>query len=102
MSSPTDETKKQDDHLKYAPKWARDRGHNGSPGIADNEFPLQNEQSLPVEDLSPDEVEVPLQPDSEIHRDTQRIPLVRRPRSVDPRLEKREQPISDRDSFHAE
>jgi branched-chain amino acid transport system substrate-binding protein len=101
MSSPTDE-KKQDDHLKYAPKWARDRGHNGSSSIAGDEFSLQNERSFPVEDLSPDEVRVPLQPDSGTHRDAQSIPFVRRPHGVDQRLENREQPISERDPFLSE
>ena len=42
MSSPTDETKKHGDHLKYAPKWARDRSYNGEPSIS--EFPQSNEE----------------------------------------------------------
>ena len=49
MSNPTDDTEKQDDHLKYAPKWARDRHYNGSPSIAGDEFPPHNEQSFPAE-----------------------------------------------------
>ena len=102
MSSPTDETKKQDDHLKYAPKWARDRGHNRSPSIAGDEFPLQNEESFPAQDFSTDEIRVPLQPDVETHSDARRGSFVRKQHAAGQRLENGEPPISERDPFRSQ
>ena len=97
MSNPTDDTEKDDNHLKYAPKWARDRHYNGSPSIAGDEFSQHDEQSFPAEDLSTDRIRVPLQPDAGIVRDTQRAPIVRRPLGEGHRLDNREPPISERE-----
>ena len=63
MSSPIDETDNQDDHLKYAPKWARDRNQSESPSFAGVEFPPHNEQSFSVNVHTSDEVRAPLLPD---------------------------------------
>ena len=44
MSSPTDRTEKHDEHLAYAPKWARDPHHerrHESPNIAEGDPPAQ-------------------------------------------------------------
>ena len=92
MSSPTDETEKHEDHLKYAPKWARNRNHSGSPSIAGGEFPQPDEQSLPAE-----EVRVPLQPDARTLGDPQFVRIARRPLAEGERRENRETPISERD-----
>jgi branched-chain amino acid transport system substrate-binding protein len=98
MSSPTDDSEKNDDHLKYAPKWARDRHYNGRPSIAGGEFPQHNE-SFPADDLSTDQVGVPLQPDICTVRDAQRAPIVRPPLGEGERLDNRELPISERELF---
>ena len=87
MSNPTDDTDKDDDHLKYAPKWARERHYNGSPSIAGGEFPQHSEQSSPAEDLSTSRIRVSLQPDAGTVRDAQRAPVVRRPLGQGRRLE---------------
>src|ERR1700758_5644877 len=50
MSSPTDRTEKHDDHLAYAPKWARDPNRETS-----HETPQHNEQSVPKEGLISDQ-----------------------------------------------
>src|SRR6516165_8207746 len=50
MGGPTRENEKNDDHLAYAPKWARDSNLERSPGIAEGEFAQYNEQSYPLED----------------------------------------------------
>ena len=63
MSSPIDETDNQDDHLKYAPKWARDRNQSESPSFAGVEVPPHNEQSFSVNVQTSDEVRAPLLPD---------------------------------------
>ena len=97
MSSPTDETEKHEDHLKYAPKWARNRHHSGSPSIAGGEFPQPDEQSLPAEDLSTDQVRVPLQPDARTLGDPQLVRIARRPLAEGERRENRKSPISERD-----
>src|SRR5580700_6542034 len=99
MSNPTDDTDKNDDHLKYAPKWARDRHYNGSPSIAGGEFPPHNEQSFPAEDLSTDRIRVPLQPDTGTVGDAKRAPIVRRPLGQGQRLDNAEPPISERELF---
>jgi branched-chain amino acid transport system substrate-binding protein len=97
MSNPTDDTDKNDDHLKYAPKWARERHYNGSPSIAGGEFPQHNEQSFPAEDLSTDRIRVPLQPATGTVRDAQRAPIVRRPLGQGQRHDNTEPPISERE-----
>jgi len=51
MGGPTRENEKNDDHLAYAPKWARDSNLERSPGIAEGEFPQHNEQSYLMEDV---------------------------------------------------
>jgi branched-chain amino acid transport system substrate-binding protein len=100
MSGPTDDTEKNDDHLKYAPKWARDRHHyNGSPSIAGGDFSQHNEQSFPAEDLSTDQVRVPLQPDTGAFRDAQRAPIIRRPLGDGQHPNNGELPISERELF---
>jgi branched-chain amino acid transport system substrate-binding protein len=101
MSSPIDETDNQDDHLKYAPKWARDRNQSESPSFAGVEFPPHNEQSFSVNVQTSDEVRAPLLPDSGTNWDAQSAPFVRRPHFVDQRLEKTELPIFERDLFHS-
>jgi ABC-type branched-subunit amino acid transport system substrate-binding protein len=105
MSSPTDKTGKHDDHLAYAPKWARDRNHkrrHEAPGIAEGEFSQHNEQSFPKEGLISDQARAyrPLDPTSlrearlaprarrplaegELPEDSDQPPL-HRPRSLDP------------------
>jgi branched-chain amino acid transport system substrate-binding protein len=103
MSSPTDDSEKNDDHLKYAPKWARDRHYyNGSPSIAGGEFPQHSEQSFPAEDLSTDQVLQPLQPDTGTFRDAQRAPIIRRPLGEGQHLDNKEKepPISERELFN--
>jgi branched-chain amino acid transport system substrate-binding protein len=99
MSNPTDDTDKNDDHLKYAPKWARERHYNGSPSIAGGEFPQHSEQSSPAEDLSTSRIRVSLQPDAGTVRDAQRAPVVRRPLGQGQRLDNAEPPISERELF---
>ena len=99
MSNPTDDTDKNDDHLKYAPKWARERHYNGSPSIAGGEFPQHSEQSSPAEDLSTSRIRVSLQPDAGTVRDAQRAPVVRRPLGQGQRLDNAEPPISEREPF---
>jgi hypothetical protein len=69
MSSPTDRTEKHDEHLAYAPKWARDPHHertHENPNIAEGEFPQHNEQSVPKEGLISDQARAhrPLDPAS--------------------------------------
>ena len=98
MSSPTDETEKHEDYLKYAPKWARNRNHDGNPSIAGGEFPQLNEQSLLVEAVT-DQVRVPLQPDAGTLGDPQPTRIARRPLAGGERQENREQAISERDLF---
>jgi branched-chain amino acid transport system substrate-binding protein len=99
MSNPTDDTDKNDDHLKYAPKWARERHYNGSPSIAGGEFPQHSEQSSPAEDLSTSRIRVSLQPDAGTVRDAQRASVVRRPLGQGQRLDNAEPPISERELF---
>jgi branched-chain amino acid transport system substrate-binding protein len=99
MGNPTDDTDKNDDHLKYAPKWARERHYNGSPSIAGGEFPQHSEQSSPAEDLSTDRIRVPLQPDTGTVRDAQRAPVIRRPLGQGQRPDNAEPPISERELF---
>jgi ABC-type branched-subunit amino acid transport system substrate-binding protein len=104
MSSPTDRTEKHDDHLAYAPKWARDPLHerrHESPNIAEGD-PQHNEQPVPKEGLISDQARAhrPLDPTSlrearlaprarrplaegDLPEDGEQPPL-RRPRSLDP------------------
>ena len=107
MSSPTDRTEKHDDHLAYAPKWARDPHHertHENPNIAEGEFPQHNEQSVLKEGLISDQARAhrPLDPASlrearlaprarrplaegDLPEDSERPPS-RRPRSLDPEV----------------
>ena len=107
MSSPTDRTEKHDEHLAYAPKWARDPHHertHENPNIAEGEFPQHNEQSVPKEGLISDQARAhrPLDPASlrearlaprarrplaegDLPEDSERPPS-RRPRSLDPEV----------------
>ena len=105
MSSPTDRTGKHDDHLAYAPKWARDpnreRSHE-SPSTAEGEFPQHSEQSVSKEGLISDQARAhrpldtpslrearlasrPWRPlaESELPEDSEQPPL-HMPRSLDP------------------
>ena len=99
MSSPTDRTEKHDDHLAYAPKWARDPHHertHENPNIAEGEFPQHNEQSVPKEGLISDQARAhrPLDPAS--LREARLAPRARRPLAEGDLPEDSEQPPSRR------
>ena len=52
MGNSGPENEQNDGHLAYAPRHVRDSKPERSPGIAEGEFPLHNEQSYPIEDLA--------------------------------------------------
>ena len=99
MSSPNSETKKNDGHLAYAPKWARDQNRERSPGIAEGEFPT-SEISFPVEVLSVDQTLVPNSIDTGTQREGERVRLARRPLTDAEKPEVNEPPLSQSELFH--
>ncbi len=98
MSSPNSETKKNDGHLAYAPKWARDQNRE-SPGIAEGEFPT-SEIPFPVEVLSFDQTLVPDSIDTGTQREGERVRLARRPLTDAEKPEVNEPPLSQSELFH--
>jgi branched-chain amino acid transport system substrate-binding protein len=74
MSSPTDRTEKHDDHLAYAPKWARDPNRETS-----HETPQHNEQSVPKEGLISDQARAHRPLDTASLREARFAPRARRP-----------------------
>ena len=98
MSSPTDRTEKHDDHLAYAPKWARDPLHerrHESPNIAEG-APQHNDPPVPKEGLISDQARAhrPLDPAS--LREARLAPRARRPLAEGDLPEDSEQPPSRR------
>src|SRR6266566_3234249 len=74
MSSPTYRTEKHDDHLAYAPKWARDPNRETS-----HETPQHNEQSVPKEGLISDQARAHRPLDTASLREARFAPRARRP-----------------------
>jgi ABC-type branched-subunit amino acid transport system substrate-binding protein len=64
MSSPVYDPKNREGHLMYTPKSVRDSTFQGSPSIADGEFPQDKEPSNPIEGLITDQGDSPHSLDS--------------------------------------
>ena len=99
MSSPSSDTKKNDGHLAYAPKWIRDRNREGSPSIAEGEFPT-SEQCFPVELLSVDQTLVPHSIDTSTLQKGEHARVTGRPLSDAEKPEVMEPTLSELEELH--